>query len=211
MRYNPNVENMVGALLLSCTLFAPNAALSGEPKKIAQPRTEVPTEMAKVNFVGALLSTPCSLAVDSHEQWVDLGAISGKQFREQGDRSQSVNFTLRFQDCLMGAHEYREGSNRVRYLGDSAFTSGEQTVALSFIGVPDDYNSGLLKLNGARGVGLRLQDARGADVPLNQLTHSSFLHPGDNQINFSASLESTQKYVQADYIDAVVNVNVYYF
>ncbi|HEI8864693.1 fimbrial protein [Serratia sp. AKBS12] len=210
MRYNPQVANMMGLLLLGGALYVPQLARSGEPKEIAQPRLEM-FETARVHFVGELLSTPCSLAVDSQEQLVDLGAISAKQFRNQGDRSQSVDFTLRFQDCLMGAHEYRAGVDPARYSGNAAYVNGEQTVALSFIGVPDDYRSDLLKLNGTRGVGLRLQDARGAAVPLNQQVPAAFLQPGDNQLHFSASLESTQKFVQADYVDAIVNVNVYYF
>ncbi|CAI1708042.1 Pap fimbrial major pilin protein precursor [Serratia ficaria] len=210
MRYNPHVVNMMGFLLLGGALYAPHLARSGEPKEVAQPRLEM-AETARVSFVGALLSTPCSLAVDSQEQLVDLGAVSGKQFRNQGDRSQSVNFTLRFQDCLMGAHEYRAGVDPAHYSGNAAYVGGEQTVVFSFVGVPDDYRSDLLKLHGARGVGLRLQDARGAAVPLNQQVPAAFLQPGDNQLHFSASLESTQKFVQADYVDAVVNVNVYYF
>ncbi|HHB1427577.1 TPA: fimbrial protein [Serratia odorifera] len=210
MRYNPYAVNMMGILLLGGALYAPHLARSGEPKEIAQPRLEM-AETARVNFVGALLSPPCSLAADSQDQQVDLGVISGKQFRNQGDRSQSVNFTLRFQDCLMGAHAYRIGADPARYPGNAAYVGGEQTVMLSFVGVPDDYRSDLLKLNGARGVGLRLQDARGAALPLNQPVPAAFLQPGDNQLNFSASLESTQPFVQADYVDAVVNVNVYYF
>lgn len=210
MRYNPEVVNMMGLMLLGGALCASSLAHASEPKEIAQPRLEM-VDTARVNFVGALVSTPCSLTVDSQDQRVDLGTISSTQFRNTGDRSKRVNFTLRFQDCLMGAHEYRIGTDPMRYPGNASYTSGEQTVQVSFVGVADDYRSDLLKLNGARGVGLRLQDAHGATVPLNQRIPAAFLQPGDNQLQFSASLESTQAFVQADYVDAVVNVNIYYF
>ncbi|MEW5561991.1 fimbrial protein [Enterobacter asburiae] len=200
----------LNALLLGSALCMPASSLADKIKQPAQPRDEL-AQVAKINFVGALLSTPCSLAVDSQEQQVNLGSISSGHFRNQGDRSQQVRFTLRFQDCLMGAHSYRDGVNSTHTAEDSAWLSGEQTVAFSFTGVADDNNSGLLKLNGASGVGVRLKDARDVDIPLNQSLNNAFLTPGDNTLNFSASLESTQKYVQADYIDAIVNINVYYF
>jgi len=184
---------------------------SYQPKEVAQPRNEF-SQTGKVHFVGGLLSTPCSLSVESQEQWIELGNTAASQFRHQGDRGPEVRFSLNFKDCLMGASGWQQGAESLKYPANSlAYTTGEQLVAFSFAGVPNDENVELLKLNGALGMGLRLRDAMARPVPLNQRINSFFLQPGDNTLTFSASLESTRKYVQADYIDAVVNINVYYF
>lgn len=212
MRVQFSVINIIRAVLpLLCGLLPAAGQASYKLKEIAQPRSQF-AETAKVHFVGGLLSTPCSLSVESEQQWVDLGNTPASQFRQQGDRGPEVRFSLKFQDCLMGASNWQPAAEQLQFPGStSGYNSGEQLVAFSFAGVPDDQNAELLKLNGAVGVGLRLRDALSRPLPLNQKINTAVLQPGDNTLTFSASLESTGKFVQADYIDTVVNVNIYYF
>jgi type 1 fimbria pilin len=197
-------------MLLTACLLVCTSSQARDSKPIAQPRNEIP-DVAQIHFVGGLLSTPCALSVDSAFQRVDLGQLSAKSFREVGDRSADVTFTLRFQDCLMGAHAFEDGIDSTRYSGDNSFVTGEQVVAFSFAGETDIANPNLLKLNGARGVGIRLSDARGTQIPLNRVMRNQYLNAGNNELRFSANLEATQRFVMADAFDAVVNVNVYYF
>ena len=198
-------------LPLLCVLLPAAVQASFQPKEIAQPRNEF-AQTGKVHFSGGLLSTPCSLSVESQEQWVNLGNTPASQFRHRGDSGPEVRFSLKFQDCLMGASGWQQAEESLKDPASSeVYTSGEQLVSFSFSGVSDNDNFELLKLNGALGVGLRLRDAVARPVALNERINTFLLQPGDNTLTFSASLESTGKYVQADYIDAVVNVNVYYF
>ncbi|WP_336768932.1 fimbrial protein [Pantoea endophytica] len=201
-------KKMSSGLLWATSLFCAGCITSAQAiKDVAQPRDEI-SQLARVNFTGALMSSACSLAVDSQEQTVDLGSVSGNKFRHRGDRSQNVNFSLHFKDCLAGAHEYPPDAGITT---KNYWSRGERSVALSLVGTPDDFNNDLLRINGARGVGLRLTDAKSRDMSLNYGSKTFFLSPGDNTLNFNVSVEATQDYVQAGYIDAIVNVNVYYF
>lgn len=201
-------KKMSSGLLWATSLFCAGGVTSAQAiKDVAQPRDEI-SQLARVNFTGSLMSSACTLAVESQEQTIDLGSVSGNKFRHRGDRSQNVHFSLHFKDCLAGAHAYPpEASITTK----NHWSQGERSVALSLSGTPDDFNHDLLRINGARGVGLRLTDAKSRDMSLNYGSNIFFLSPGDNTLNFNASVEATQDYVQAGYIDTIVNVNVYYF
>jgi len=209
MRHNV-ISKVTQGCILTAGLIISATTQAWNPKPVAQPQNNSP-ETAKIHFIGGLLTTPCALSVDSTYQQVDLGQISVKNFRNAGDRSPGVTFTLRFQDCLMGAHAYESDIGHSGYSDGNQFSTGEQIVSLTFTGNTVVFNPDLLKLNGAQGVGLRLSDSRGMQIPINKTMHNQYLNPGDNELRFSASLEATQKYVRADAFDAIVNINIHYF
>ncbi|MHC9060917.1 fimbrial protein [Pantoea sp. y20] len=195
-----------GLLWTTCFFYAVSLTNAQAIQDVAQPRDEI-GQLARINFTGALMSSACTLAAESQEQTVDMGSVSGNKFRHRGDRSQNVNFSLHFKDCLAGAHEYPPSTD---FGINNRWWQGENSVAISLIGTSDDFNNELLKINGARGVGLRLSDEKSKDMSINYGSNTFFLSPGDNTLNFNASVEATQDYVQAGYIDAIVNVNVFY-
>ncbi|WP_431224601.1 fimbrial protein [Serratia sp. L9] len=165
-----------------------------------------------VSFYGGLLTSPCSLTPDSQDQAIDLGEVNAATFQHAGDQSVPVRFRLSFRNCLLGARAViasptgqRDGEATRLYL------QGEQAATLVFLGDSDVHNPGLLKLNGGvQGVGLRLKDDQGRILSLNQQSRPYILQPGNNTLWFSAQLESTQRYTQANRFGGIVHVQIVY-
>lgn len=183
--------------------------LAGSGQTLAVPQLDpVEGTVGTVYFFGGLLSSPCTLAPESQEQSVDLGDVSARHFKQAGDRSEPVVFNLRLEDCLLGAggrYESLDGQETARYL------HGEQAVTVTLLGDSDSANRELLHLSGdIRGVGLRLLNSKGAPLALNKPIDSQVLQPGDNTLQFSASLESTKKYVAASSFNSVLHVQLNY-
>lgn len=90
-------------------------------------------------------------------------------------------------------------------------TCGEQAATLVFLGESDPDNPQLLKLHGGvQGVGLRLKDQRGRALSLNQPGAPYVLQPGGNTLWFSAQLESTRQFIEANQFKGVVHVQLVY-
>ena len=151
-----------------------------------------------VHFRGAVMASPCILDSASQEQDIAMGDISARQFHQAGDQSKQVTFVVKMKDCLTGAYEYhRDLPGEMTGNRNRVYTTGEQVISLSFSGETDDVNPDLLKVQGVRGLGLRLMDHNGKPLSLNQ-THNPYLLPsGDSNLTFIAALESTQKYTGA--------------
>lgn len=180
---------------------------SGQALAIAQLEA-VEGTMGTVYFYGGLLSSPCTLAPESQEQSIDMGDISARSFKRVGDRSEPVVFNLRLEDCLLGVggrFKSLDGQGTTRYL------RGEQAVTVTFLGDSDTSNTELLHLNGdIKGVGLRLFNSKGTPIAINKPLDSKVLHPGDNDLLLSASLESTKIYILANSFNSVLHLKLDY-
>ncbi|NCJ11725.1 fimbrial protein [Serratia marcescens] len=188
------------------------ALLLGNGAAMASPPGEVQGTSGTVGFQGALLSSPCSLAPDSREQSVDLGEIGTLAFRRVGDQSVPVRFRLAFTHCLLGARALADNPAGMRN-GDAGrlYLRGEQAATLVFLGESDPDNPQLLRLHGGvQGVGLRLKDQRGRALSLNQPGAPYVLQPGGNTLWFSAQLESTRPFIEANQFKGVVHVQLVY-
>ena len=151
-----------------------------------------------LHFSGEILVSPCILAAESQEQDIVMGITSARWFRQAGDRTKQVTFVINLQDCLAGSHGYhRDSPGEVAGFGKPARLTGGQMVSLSFSGESDDLNPELLRVQGVKGLGLRLMDAQGNPLILNQAQRAYLLTPGDNSLTFKVALESTRKYVVA--------------
>ncbi|TQI77781.1 type 1 fimbria pilin [Serratia fonticola] len=165
-----------------------------------------------ISFYGGLLTSPCSLTPDSQDQAIDLGDVNATAFQNAGDQSIPVRFRLSFRNCLLGARAVIDTPAGQRDAeATRLYLQGEQAATLIFLGDSDVHNPELLQLKGgAQGIALRLKDAQGRALSINQQSRPYILQPGNNTLWFSAQLESTQRYTQANQFGGVVHVQIVY-
>lgn len=165
-----------------------------------------------ISFYGGLLTSPCSLMPDSQEQAIGLGEVNAATFQNAGDQSIPVHFRLSFRHCLLGARAVVDSPTGQRN-GEATrlYLQGEQAATLIFLGDSDIHNPDLLRLTGGtQGIGLRLKDDQGRALSINQQSRAYTLQPGNNTRWFSAQLESTQRYTQANRFGGIVHVQIVY-
>ncbi len=192
--------------------------LSGWATAASLPDEYVSSNLGQVQIHGSLVSTACTLRMDTVEQAVSLEAVSAKDLPQRGARSVGVPFRLTFRDCLLGAYDRLPAGRHSEQLLAKAegintdlFLLEATGAVLTFVGDADVADLTLLKVSGdARGVGVRLSDAKGKALNLNQANAAYMLNPGDNMLTFYAALEATERGVLAGDFNAVVNVRVSY-
>ncbi|WP_337263553.1 MULTISPECIES: fimbrial protein [unclassified Serratia (in: enterobacteria)] len=193
-------------------IFLPALLLSSASTQAVSLLEAIEGTSGTVHFYGGLLTSPCSLTPDSQDQAIDLGEINARAFQNTGDQSLPVRFSLSFHNCLLGARAVVDNPNGQRDAeATRLYLQGEQAATLLFLGDSDVHNPELLKLHGGvQGIALRLKDDRGRDLPINQQSRPYMLQPGSNTLWFSAQLESTQQYTQANAFGGVVHVQIVY-
>ncbi|HAT3683685.1 TPA: type 1 fimbrial protein [Serratia marcescens] len=127
----------------------------------------------KVTFSGSIIEAPCSIAPDSLDQTVELGAISNVALKN-GGKSTPRNFEIKLENCeLITANP---GKNNA--------------VALTFSGAASAVDAKLLGITGtAKGAGIALTDGAGNDIKLGQATNPQPLQNGANTLSFAAYLQ----------------------
>lgn len=199
-------------LLLCAAALLCSPLAEAELNKTRRDLHNVPGEYGVVHFSGDVLVSPCILASESQEQLVVMKSASARQFHRAGDRSDKAIFVLKLQDCVAGAHQ-RHDDLPGQSIGDEReiYTTAEQVVSLHFTGEAEAENADLLRVEGnVRGLGLRLFDARGTPLSINQAQHPYLLSPGDNSLTFMAALEATQSQVSAGSYISTLHLQVEY-
>jgi P pilus assembly protein, pilin FimA len=165
-----------------------------------------------VRFHGSVFASPCVLAMQSRIQDVEMSDISARRFHQAGDRSQPVLVKVYLKDCLKGASMAR-GSVASKTAGENwrARTTGEQAVQMTFIGESDIANRQLLRTSGSvHGAGIRLMDANGKSLDLNQTQRPYLVKTGDSELTFLAALESTETHVSAGEFHGLIRLKMEY-
>ncbi len=104
----------------------------------------------KVTFSGSIIDAPCSIAPESLDQTVELGAISNVALKS-GGKSTPRNFQIKLENCELTSKD--PGKNN--------------TVALTFSGSASDVDAKLLGITGtAKGAGIAITDGAGATIEL---------------------------------------------
>ena len=126
----------------------------------------------KVTFVGSIIDAPCSIAPESLDQTVEMGAISNAALANGGTNdgvSPSVNFSIELQGCTL---------------------STQNAVAVTFTGAESSYAAGNLGLIGtASGAYLQLSGVDGTAITLGTATAPQAIGNGNNTLSFSAALK----------------------
>ena len=178
--------------VLMCSL-----GVHAEMTDVHQRLYDVDGQHGIIHFRGSVFTSPCVLDSASQVQEVVMNDVSARIFQHAGARSEPVPFTIKMKGCLAGARDTYITPPEVISRINQASATKERLIALSFIGETDGIHPGLLKLQGVRGLGLRVLDNHGKPLILNQGRYPYLLPIGDSNLQFTAVLESTQKNVSS--------------
>ncbi|MGQ6473133.1 fimbrial protein [Serratia sp. IR-2025] len=133
----------------------------------------------KVTFSGSIIDAPCSIAPESLDQTVELGAISNVSLKN-GGTSKPRNFQIKLENC-----ELTVDANDP--------TKNNNTVSLTFTGASSAVDKNLLGITGtAKGAGVAITDGAGNNIKLGQATNAQALQNGENTLIFSAYLQGSK-------------------
>jgi len=131
----------------------------------------------KVTFSGSIIDAPCSIAPDSLDQTVELGAISNVALKgngTEGGKSTPRNFQIKLENCDL--NPTAPGKNN--------------SVKVTFSGSPSEANNALLGITGtAKGAGIAITDGSGKLITLGQASDARDLQNGANTLSFAAYLQ----------------------
>ena len=189
----PRLRNCLVALLC-CSSFSTLSQAAG---------TNVQT--AEVQVIGSLLESACYLDTSSSHQTLDLGNLSTARLAQMGDQGRPVTLQLKLQGCVRS-----EGGRRDDRLGTLLWSASEPVATLTFSAVSDPDTPELIKVEGASGVGLRVQDVQGRNLHLGQTAPVWFVTPGDSQLTYYIRPERTAAPLRPGAFRASLNVNLSY-
>lgn len=162
-------------------------------------------QTAEFQVIGSLLESACYLDVSSSHQTLDLGNLSTARLVQMGDQGSPVTLQLKLQGCVRS-----EGGRRDERLGTWVWSASEPVATLAFSAVSDPETPELIKVEGASGFGLRVQDVDGHDLYLGQTAPVWFVTPGDSQLTYYIRPERTAAPLKPGAFRASLNVNLTY-
>lgn len=128
----------------------------------------------KVTFSGSIIDAPCSIAPESIDQTVELGAISNVALKN-GGKSTPRNFQIKLENCEL-----------------TTVAPENNTVSLTFSGSASEADSKLLGITGtAKGAGIAITDGAGTNIELGKASKARELQNGANTLSFAAYLQGS--------------------
>lgn len=152
-----------------------------------------------------LTDSPCSLATESEEQDVSLGAISWGRLAQSGV-STPVAVHLILEDCLVGdvVRSTEHGDN-------VEWVPTQPVVMMQFVGEADVESPHLFRLYGSTlGAALHLEDAAHYALEPGERSRPQILNQGRNDLVIFAQLNRTSLPLQSGEFRAVVNLALEY-
>lgn len=162
-------------------------------------------QTAEFQVIGNLLESACYLDSSSGHQTLDLGNLSTAHLMQVGEQGRPVTLQLKLQGCVRS-----EGGRRDDRLGTLLWSATEPVATLVFSAVADPDTPQLIKVTGATGFGLRIQDVQGHDLHLGQTAPVWFVSPGNSQLTYYIRPERTAAPLRAGVFRASLNVNLTY-
>lgn len=137
---------------------------------------------------GSLTASACRLATRSAWQDVAMGNIGSGELKNIGDQGKPVRAELQLEDCLPSHTGIRDLTT-----GETVWSDTQPAVSVSFQAVQDADNPELVKVNGAKGLALRITDPSGHSIRLGGHGVPLLLVPGQNQLNYIIIPERTRE------------------
>lgn len=150
-------------------MFHPRACLTLSLLALAMSTTAAQASDGKITFTGSITDTACAISMGSENMTVNLPQVTSHALAKKNDKAGSTAFQIRLDDCSVGT---------------------KKNVTVTFNGRPDDTNSSLLHLSGAKGVALQLGYEDGSLLKLNEASKEMPLN------NFSNAFDLTAAYVR---------------
>lgn len=149
----------------------------------------------QVKFTGSITDVACTVTNNpSAPLDVKLGEYGTNEFSGADQLTAKLSFKLGLTNC----------------------PATIKTAAVTFDGVPDTANSGLLKVEGAEGddvadgVAIALFDKAGKALPLNTASDSYDIVEGANELTFMAAYQSTAESVTPGSANGTANFSIVY-
>ncbi|AVE51385.1 type 1 fimbrial protein [Serratia marcescens] len=129
-----------------------------------------------VTFSGSIIDAPCSIAPESIDQTVELGAISNVALKNGSKASTPRDFHIQLEGCDLKTEA--PGKNN--------------TVTLTFNGTASETDKKLLAITGeAKGAGIAITDANKNLIELGKASNAIELQNGRNKLSFAAYLQGS--------------------
>lgn len=154
---------------------------------------------------GALTESACRLEMTSAYQDVWLGETGTARLAQVGAQGTPVAVQLRLRDCLRSPANNRDERNN-----SLLWSTHQPAVSLSFAGPADVDNSQLVKVRGASGLALRMNDTLGRDIRLGSRGAPLMLAVGQDTLDYIITPERTRAPLQAGAYSAQLNFKLSY-
>lgn len=175
-------------LLLSAILTSTMAAIATP----ALAATTTTVNGGSVNFEGSVVNAACGVDSSSSNQTVRLGQFRVAEFAAKGDETGRIPFSIKLNNCD---------------------TTVSANAAITFNGTASSGDANAFALQGAgaaENIALKITDSTSAIVAPNQASTTQKLIDGENQLNYNASLISTEDAVKAGSANVTTNFMVTY-
>jgi fimbrial protein len=145
------------------------------PIVIAGARSNVISSGGGMRFQGEIIAESCRVEAGDQQMMVNLGQISSNRFHSVGEDINPVPFDIHLQDCS---------------------TAVSQRIGLTFLGIADDKDPGVLSVGEGPGiatdVGVALFDSQDRLIPVNSPPQFwTELHKGPESLHFVAKYRAT--------------------
>lgn len=154
---------------------------------------------------GALTESACRLEMTSAYQDVSLGEIGTARLAQVGAQGTPVTVQLHLRDCLRSPANNRDERN-----GNLLWSAHQPAVSLSFVAPADVDNPQLVKVRGASGLALRMNDTFGRDIRLGSRGAPLMLAVGQDTLDYIVTPERTRAPLQAGAYSAQLNFRLNY-
>ncbi|OAH32771.1 fimbrial protein [Serratia marcescens] len=146
----------------------------------------------RVNMQGAIIDTPCAIAVDSREQVIDMGTFPLADIVRDGE-GRTRPFSIVLVDCLQqrsGLHEWKQF--QVTFDGDAEG---------ALFGVQGE----------ASGVALAIRDRAGRRALPGQAMVPMNIVPGDMRLDYTLSLVANHQALKSGHYTSAIRFRLDYF
>lgn len=181
---------LLSAIITSAMAIIATSALAEDTGTPAP--TEVTVNGGTINFEGSVVNAACGVDSSSSNQTVRLGQFRVAEFTKKGDETGRIPFSIKLNNC------------------DITVSS---LAAITFNGTASDGDATAFALQGsgaATNVALKITDSSSKNVVPGQPSSTQKLIEGENQLNYNASLISTDDTVKAGSANVTTNFMVTY-
>lgn len=177
-------------------------ATNGLAKERQASNWDVDGNHGQLNVYGVLTENACRLEMESERQDVNLGYQTLDRLQHAGDLGKPVAVDIKLQDCLRTT----AGSSSM-HSGNKVWSLQQPSMSVSFIAIPDENSSSLVKVNGVSGLALRITDKQNQDVPLGRQGKTLLLSPGQNTLTYYITPQRTA----APIVSGAYQANVHFY
>ncbi|OTG87570.1 hypothetical protein B9T31_03455 [Acinetobacter sp. ANC 4558] len=129
---------------------------------------------------GSLTESACSIAMESLDQSINLGNIETARLQQIGDRAEPKTFQIKLEDCISENTDITDDQT-----GLNTWSNSQPGMKIRFLAESDVLNPNVIHVNGAKGLGLEVNDLNGKAINIDQFSRPKLLNIGQNILTYS--------------------------